>query len=152
MDEIEKLKQERDEILAKVEELDRLTINLEAVQWPEVSRVLEELRAFRPKPKPLEFWVNTFSDGSCSGYAHEGLANSYGTDSNDRIAVYMREVTPAPKWERWEAVFDGDFWELRGSDGVMSTFISGAIAQKIAAAHNAEMERMTSLWEGGEDE
>lgn len=148
--EIEKLKQERDEILAKALRL----IELDAMAWEgtAISRkdwdaAVAELQALRPKPKPLELWVNVYPDqyGDCI-YKSEVEARLATSDTRleSRIAVHMREVLPAPKWERWDRdEVRGRFHYVRDTVGEAESFA------RIADRHNAEMERLAALWEGG---
>lgn len=52
---------------------------------------------FRRKPKPLELWVNIYSDGRRINHANQkraiSAANDDQTNSLLRAAVHMREVT-----------------------------------------------------------
>lgn len=100
--EIQKLKQERAEILAKVEELDRLTACAEGVNWPEVSRVIDSLKALRPKPERLRGWANVYPPKiSEIGFLYdsEETAKKLVRASGQvlRTAVPMIEVRPLPE-------------------------------------------------------
>lgn len=137
--EIEKLKQERDEILAKalrLIELDALAYEGTAIthkDWEEAAAAIE---AHRPKPKPLELWVNEESDGTFEAFPSRSDALRCGEELT-RAAVHMREVLPAPKWGRWDRIAVSEIYSELGT------------WQSVADRHNAEMERLTAMWEGG---
>lgn len=147
--EIEKLKQERDEILAKALRL----IELDAMAWEgtAISRkdwdaAVAELQALRPKPKPLELWVNEESYGTFEAFPSRSDALRCGEELT-RTAVHMREVLPAPKWERWNSDSDGVVKTESGRS--LTGYVGTVTADTLCQTHNAEMERLAAMWEGG---
>lgn len=53
--------------------------------------------------------------------------------------LHMREVMPAPEWERWRSV---GFAVMQAADHIASA-PSAELASEFAIRHNAEMERVT---------
>lgn len=103
-----KLKRERDEILAKVEELDRLTCDPEwGIDWPQVHSIFEELKALRPKPERLRCWIERDRGGlfeEC--HFTEPSASLMGRIRTQQNTIHpMIEVRPLPElpeMEEWD--------------------------------------------------
>ena len=143
-EEIEKLKRERDEILAKVGELDRLTRDPESgINWPQVHSIFEELEALRPEPERLRGWANIYPSkitGAGFLYESEETAKKLACSSLQtlRIAVPMIEVRPLPElpeMEEWESV--GDEVIERDHREHIAYALDPRMALKISDAHNA---------------
>ena len=137
-EDIEKLKEAAfklaEMIKQRLETDQRFTIET----WRRVIAAVEMLKA---NPEPVECWANVYQDGSCMGFAREDTALLETTPKHVRSAVHLREVTPAPEWERWKVV------EIRQRFGLAEgggKFISTApTLYTLADAHNAEMKRVT---------
>lgn len=99
--EIEQLKRERDEILAKVEELDKLTHDPEGgINWPQVHAIFEELKALKPKPERLRLWVVKYPSGSLT-FCRDPNDAKQKQHPGGRI-VPMIEVRPLPELPEME--------------------------------------------------
>lgn len=148
--EIEKLKQERDEILTKalrLIELEELADGGTAINREDWDSAVGDLRALRPKPKPREGWLEMHCGKRFEDFHFtEPSASLMGRIREQGNSIHhMREVLPAPKWERWEA---GGVEVYCGTERV-GFAECGASAKKIAGRINAEMERLSAMWEGG---
>lgn len=98
------------------------------------AELIKRIEAFKPKPEPLECWVNDHGRDDRVYYVSEKGARLNAKDDCKRIAVHLREVTPAPEWERWDV---DKVTELHGQRHWREAF------QVVADAHNAAMQRVT---------
>ena len=136
-EEIEKLKEERDAAIEaglKLAERFRESVMTDDLTPEDIAAVLA-VEAFKPKPEPLECWVNTY--GPNHQYHHsEESARSCAGHAAIRTAVHLREVTPI-EWGRWDYGSVNDLYEAKSTSGWIGGFTV------IADAHNAEMQRVT---------
>ena len=128
---IEKLKEERNQLLSMLDDLNRLTADTEGTNWPEIHRIFKQVDAFKPKVGPLEMWAVKYDNGGQGVFANKDEAERIMT-SRDSIH-YLREVTPV-EWERWD---EEKVAELHGERHWKAAFTA------VADAHNAEMQRVT---------
>ena len=140
-EDIEKLKKDRDQLLSMLEKLNRLTADTEATNWPEVHRIFLEAESF--KPKPFECWANVYHDDSCIGFANEKTTLKRADTKHVRSAVHLREVTPAPEWERWKVEEIGKSFAVSKGNGKLIATAPATNCKLIADAHNLEMQRVT---------
>lgn len=136
-EELEKLKREMNEILAKVEELDRLTHDPESgIDWPRVHAIFEELKALKPKPERLRLWVVKYPSGSLT-FCRDPNDAKQKQHPGGRI-VPMIEVRPLPElpeMEEWDSV--GHEIIERGDREYIAYAHDPQMALKISEAHNA---------------
>jgi len=95
----------------------------------EERTLIEVIEQHRPKPKRIEGWINLYApDEEYMGFIYltEEDAKTHCSDYTLR-QVHIREVVPV-EWEPWTG------------KTVQSLAISW---EELAAAHNAEMERVT---------
>jgi hypothetical protein len=95
------------------------------------AEIISAIDAFRAKLKPFEAWANFYEGFFPVMYRDAEAAKSNAGDGARRIAVHLREVTPAPERELFTAI------ELRALWGVGGSW--GSFAEKL----NAEIERVT---------
>jgi hypothetical protein len=111
----------------------------------ETQQALDAIEKHRPKPEPLECWANLYKDGSRNYHTTETAAQNVGDLHGLMIrrAVHLREVTPAPEWERWRNDY-GKCEILKGRSEVkIGIAFSHIEAGAICSYHNAEMARVT---------
>jgi len=108
----------------------------------ETQQALDTIEKHRPKPELVECWVNLYKDGSRNYYKTERIAS--GIDNFEslmiRRAVHLREVTPAPEWERWRTKSNFQIWQ---GETMIHDCASGVDANEVVNLHNAEMQRVT---------
>jgi hypothetical protein len=103
----------------------------------ETQQALDAIEKHRPKPEPEECYMIIWADGSRTATT---------TKPDDKVGsgkirvAHLREVTPAPEWERWRnegrtALMDGGY---RGW-----TMVDETAAFTLCELHNAEMARVT---------
>ena len=139
--EIEKLKQERDEILAKALRAVHLMkqSSYDGHAW---KSAIAEIEALKPKPERLRLWVNEESNGAFSAYGTRELALRCGEELT-RVAVHMREVRPigdVPTWEEWE-VSRAVWIKVKGGDDIFCCHTPEAAAN-LVARHNSTARRL----------
>ena len=96
----------------------------------EAQQALDAIEKHRPKPELVECWVYLGSESWTAYYSRESaIFNS--NKHHNATAVHLREVTPAPEWERWNREIVSTHYGKAGT------------LQDIADAHNLEMKRVT---------
>lgn len=141
-EELEKLKRERDEILAKVEELDQLTHDPEGgINWPQVHAIFEELKALKPKPERLRCWIERDRGGlfeEC--HFTEPSASLMGRIRTQQNTIHpMIEVRPLPElpeMEEWKRA-PLDTRSIYCNGELIGRAYDESLALAIADAHNA---------------
>jgi hypothetical protein len=93
------------------------------------AEIISAIDAFRAKPEPFEAWANFYQGFFPVMYRDAEAAESNAGDGARRIAVHLREVTPAPERERFTGM------ELR------SLWLAGHSWDRFAEKINAEIER-----------
>lgn len=107
------------------------------------SEIIAAIEVFKAKPEPFECWANVYQDGSCMGFAREARALLETTPKHVRVAVHLREVTPAPEWERWKVGEIGQWFGVAEGNGKLISTAPAPNCKLIADAHNSEMKRVT---------
>lgn len=110
----------------------------------DAKKLIGIIQSHRPKPRLVEGWLCYHADGSRSsseGMDYEPFKNV----PNVRTAP-VRKVTDPPKWDWWEA----DNCTIMQGDEAVAILGFNTDAERIADAHNAEMERLIAAWKGGE--
>lgn len=89
------------EIIAVVQHFDAggevqvKSINPHITKWEDTNRPLWDFvnQVYRPKPKPLELWINVYSDGltGCAYTSEDAALHAKGLGTEART-VHMREV------------------------------------------------------------
>jgi hypothetical protein len=97
-------------------------------EWEVIGDTRKIVDQHRPKPKRLEGWINFYNDSKPGGtiWPTQQDAEDYSVSEEAR-QVHIREVIPV-EWEPWTG------------KTVQLLAISW---EELAAAHNAEMERVT---------
>ena len=98
------------------------------------AEIIAKIEAFKPEPVIFEAWGNFYEGWVPCLYRDPERAKSHAGEGASRVAVHLREVTPAPEWERWD---DNKVEDLHGEMSWQKAFIA------IADAHNDEMKRFT---------
>lgn len=136
MEDVEKLKEERDVILGlafKLVEFLKDTAT-DPNLLDDEKAVIAAIEAFRPKLEPMECWAVSWKSGHRTFYPSEQEAKAIAT-SHDGITHLRAPV----EWERWKSVNK----KILASGVYQGSAVNSFDANDIAKAHNAEMERVT---------
>ena len=98
------------------------------------AEIIAKIEAFKPKPVIFEAWANFYEGWVPCLYRDPERAKSNAGEGASRVAVHLREVTPAPEWERWD---EEKVSTLHGERNWKEAFTA------VAVAHNDEMKRFT---------
>jgi hypothetical protein len=93
------------------------------------NAAIAAIEKHRPKHKPVERWVILWYDGTEDFFNHDPK-----TTSPNGKTVHLREVTPAPEWDRWDEEKAREIYWDKDERNVFAA---------MAKAHNAEMRRVT---------
>lgn len=110
---------------------------------PEWESAIAAVEAFKPEPEPFEAWGNFYEGWAPCFYRDPERAKSYAGNGAKRVAVHLREVTPAPEWVQWKAGEIGGFQAVAEGNGKFIAAAPAPNCKLIADAHNAEMKRVT---------
>lgn len=150
-EEIEKLKRERDAAIEAGLKLADMTESLSGSDWTEFEDLVNKLKALRPEPEMLKFWVNVSNDESVHPIARifihetEDQARRNGGSKKARIAVPVIEVRPLPElpeMKEWTA----DNSSIYCDDGPLIAWAATpGNARMIIGRHNAAV-RAFKAW------
>ena len=98
------------------------------------AEIIAAIEVFKAKPEPFEAWGNFYEGWIPCLYRSPESAKSNAGEGASRVAVHLREVTPAPEWERWD---ENKVSALHGEQNWKVAFTV------VADAHNDEMKRVT---------
>lgn len=105
------------------------------------AEIIAKIEAFKPKPVIFEAWANFYEGWVPCLYRDPERAKSNAGNGASRVAVHLREVTPAPEWERWVLYLDRGVKTT--SEKLLFAAVDEQYAKNAIAAHNAEMQRVT---------
>lgn len=133
MEDIEQIKRAAEVLLAVADEP-------HIIQTPRLGRALEGLRlALHPKRELIDGLMNLYP-GGFFGQEIYPTREEATIDGSNAVPVHLREVTPAPEWERW---FANGRMAVAKRGKKSWTMVDAYAAQSICDFHNAEMEKAT---------
>jgi hypothetical protein len=132
------------------EELLKAALNLAAIartntnnldEWEAAIAAVEK---FNPKPKPLEIWVNVYTDGDLQ--VHTSKKRGLDMLRVGGRTVHMREVGEPIEWDEWVVrEFNSDTAVCNNSSTgeIICYAPNNTVASRICNAHNKEMARIS---------
>lgn len=145
---IEQITKERD---AAIEASESLVAKIEKAMpfvAPDISSEVAAIKALKPKPGPFDKWCVLRDESGC------GLGEVVAMTGKDKVdaeryadrddqlrLVHLREVTPAPGWERWRP--SGNCMDVGGGIILHVTESPSVLLHSIAGYHNEAMKQVT---------
>ena len=107
------------------------------------AEIIAKIEAFKPEPVIFEAWGNFYEGWVPCLYRDPERAKLNAGEGASRVAVHLREVTPAPEWERWKVGEISQWFGVAEGNGKLIASATAPNCKLIADAHNAEMRRVT---------